>query len=480
MVVPNTWSGPRDISRVMKVGGYVLLVGILVGITFGVYAFFNPGFFMFFLNISEYEAPSFFLGIYLPGLIAVVAIGYFVATRSQLTSLGARRVAILCTLIVLCMAISSLSIFNVLAVGGSIIILAAAILAQTKPSFKILWKREASFLVETGSMLIVSASMLFLLMLYISIFFRTYSPGVYTISSVYPYTLLGIGVLSLLTFVITPAFGLKGSKTGFIGILAVAMSLSSFFTTIQNDYVYSNPAVYQGLFLLGVGIVMGLAGAFIYFRLFLTGEFVDEPLKSSFLYKGLHCPHCGITWKDPKQHVCPSCNQNIYSGLAISFCPHCGRLISSISKSCPHCGEDASSLPVHIAFNAPGEKEGLFKRMLLSLGISAQELFATAVLFIVFNFVAFISYVRVQSPTIVKVGSETIRNYGFPLEWLQVIASWASRQSRTPGLYQWTLSFKSIAINYSALILDFSLYFLLAFAISYGIFRLRSLRTKLR
>jgi hypothetical protein len=479
MVVPNTWGEPRDFSRIMRVGGYVLLIGILVGITFGMYALFNPRFFMVFLNISEYEAPSFFLGIYLPGLVAIVGIGYVLATRSQLISLGTRRAAILCTLIVLSLTISLLSIFNIVAVIGGIIALAAVILAQTKPSFKILWKREASFLVEIGSMLIVSASMFFLLMLFISMFFRTYSPGVYTIKSGYSYILLVIAIMSLLTFAITPIIGLQGSKTGLIGILAIATSLSSFFATIQNEYVYSNPAIYQGLSLLGIGIAMGLVGALIYFRLFLTGELVDESLNSSFVYKGRHCPHCGASWKDPKQHVCSNCNQNLYSEQSTSFCPHCGRLVNLASKNCPHCNEDVTSLPVHISFKPFKENEGLPKRILMNFGLSAKELFTTVLLFIIFNFAAFVSYVRVESPTVVKAGSETIRYYGLPLEWLQIVALWESRQSRTPGLYQWTLSFERVAVNYSALILDFSLYFLLAFVIVYGISKLRSMKTKL-
>jgi hypothetical protein len=328
-------------------------------------------------------------------------------------------------------------------------------------------------------MLIVSASMFFLLMLFISMFFRTYSPGVYTTSTDYPYILLGIGIMSLLTFAITPVIGLKGSKTGLIGILAVATSLSSFFATIQNEYVYSNPAIYQGLSLLGIGIAMGLAGALTYFRLFLTGESVDKSLNSSFVYKGRHCPHCGASWKDPNQHVCSNCNQNLYSGQSTSFCSHCGRLTNLASKNCPHCGEDVTSLPVHISFKPFKENEGLSKKILMNFGLTGKELFTIVLLFIIFNFAAFVSYVRVQSPTIVKAGSETIRNYGLPLEWLQIIAMWESRQSRTPGLYEWSLNFERVAINYSQLILDLSLYFLLAFVVVYGISKLRSMKTKL-
>src|SRR4030067_2190284 len=98
----------------MRIGGYVLLVGILIGITLGVYSLFNPRFFLVFLNISEYEAPSFFLGLYLPGLVVIVGVGYVFASRSKLSVLDTRRAAVLCTLVVLCLTFASLSVFNIL------------------------------------------------------------------------------------------------------------------------------------------------------------------------------------------------------------------------------------------------------------------------------------------------------------------------------------------------------------------------------
>ena len=194
MVVPNTEGKPHDSSRLMRIGGYVLLFGILIGITLGVYALFNPRFFLIFLNMSEYEAPSFFLAVYLPSLVLIVGVGYVFATKSELNNLSNRRAAVLCMLVIVCLTFASFSIFNALAVVGGVIALAAVILAQTQPSFKVLWKREASFLVETGSMLVVSASMVFLLMLVISRFLRTYSAGVYVVSNSYPYVLLVIAV----------------------------------------------------------------------------------------------------------------------------------------------------------------------------------------------------------------------------------------------------------------------------------------------
>jgi len=464
----------------MRIGGYVLLVGILTGITLGMYALFNPRFFLVFLSISEYEAPSFFLGMYLPGLVLIVGVGYVFATRSELSNLGTRRATVLCTLIVLCLTLASLSVFNILTVVGGVIALAAVILAQTQPSFKVLWKREASFLVETGSMLIVSASMLFLLMLVISRFLRTYSAGVYVVGNSYPYVLLAVAVMSFLTFTVTPFIGLSGSKTGLIGILAFATSVSSFVVAIQNEYVYSNPAIYQGLSLLGVGVAMTSAGALVYVKLSLSGELLNTSLNPSFMYKGRHCPHCGASWKDPSHHVCSDCNQNLYSEQSTSFCPHCGRLIHLVAKTCPHCSEDVTSLPVHISFEPFKEKRGLFDRILGSFELSAKEFITIVLLFIIFNFVAYISYVRVESPTVFMDGSLTTRNFGVPLEWLQIVAVWESDPSRNPGGYLWYLSFQGTRINYSALILDLTVYFLLAFAFVYSIAKLRSRKTRIR
>jgi hypothetical protein len=477
MVVPNTEGKPHDSSRLMRIGGYVLLFGILIGITLGVYALFNPRFFLIFLNMSEYEAPSFFLAVYLPSLVLIVGVGYVFATKSELNNLSNRRATVLCVLVIICLTFASFSIFNALAVVGGVIALAAVILAQTQPSFKVLWKREASFLVEMGSMLVVSASMLFLLMLVISRFLRTYSAGVYVVSNSYPYVLLVIAALSLLTFAVTPFVGLHGSKTGLIGIVAFGTSVSSFVASIQNEYVFSNLAMYQGLSLLGVGTAMTLAGALVYFRLSLSGEISSQSLKPTFAYKGQYCPHCGSSWEDPSQHVCPNCSQNLYSEQSISFCPHCGRLNQQEAENCRHCGEDVASLPVHISLKS-SKRRRLFSRVLDSLGLSMKEFIVILILLILFNFAGYLGHVRVESEIPVEAGSKTIRYYGVPLEWLQLISVWVKVPSPQPGITRLNLRFMAVNINWAMLVLDLTLYFLLAFAIVYGIGRLRSRKRK--
>lgn len=469
-------NGSQDALKVMRAGGYALLVGILIGTTLGVYALFNPHFFLVFLNISEYEASSFFLGMYLPSLVVIAGVGYIFATRSRLDNLSMRRSGVLCALVVLCLTLASLSIFNVLAVLGGILALAAVVVAQTQPSFKVLWKREACFLVGTGSMLIMSASTLFLSMLIISRLLQTYSAGVFQVSYSYPYILLVIAILSLLTFVVTPLIGLRGSKAGVCGVLAFAVSTASLIAATQNDYVYSNPSVYQGLFLLGVGVLMTFAGALIYVKLSLSGELLSSSLNPSFVYKGDHCPHCGASWKDPNQNVCPNCRQSLYAEQATSFCPHCGRLVHQNSKNCPHCGEDVTTLPVHISVKTSRER-GLFSRMLDSFELSVKEFVLVLILLLLFNFVAYLSYVRTETT---NLGYTIISHYGIPLEWLQIILSGTSRPARHGEGIVVQYGLQGVGIAWAPFILDLTFYFLLAFAMVYGTVKLRSRKTRMK
>jgi hypothetical protein len=474
MVQKEDWA--RDALKVMRVGGYALLAGILIGISFGVYALFNPHFFLAFFNISKYEATSLFLGMYLPSLVVIVGVGYMFATKSRLGSLSMRRTGVLCALVVLCLTLASLSIFNALAVFGGILALAAVVHAQTQPSFKVLWKREACFLVEIGSMLIVSASTFFLLMLALSKTLQTYSAGVYQVSYSYPYVLLGIAVLSSLTFVVTPLIGLRGSRTGVCGVLAFAVGVASFVAATQNDYVYSNPSVYQGFFLLGVGVAMTFAGALTYVKLSLSGELLPSPLNSSFVYKGGHCPHCGASWEDPNQHICSNCRQSLYSEQVISFCPHCGRLVQQDAKKCPHCGEDVTTLPVHVSVKTSKGK-GLFSRILDSLGLSLKEFVLILILLVLFNFVSYLGYVRTEAT---NQGLTIISHYGVPLEWLQMISIGTSTPARSGRGTIIQYGLEGVGVAWAPLILDLTLYFLLAFAIVYGIARLRSKKTRMK
>ncbi len=334
--------------KILRTGGYVLLLGIFIGVTIGVYALFNPSLFLVLLNISRYEATLFFLGVYLPSFVIIVALGYVFATTSKLERLNLWRTATLCTLILLCLTLSALSILNFLSFLGGFLVLTAVIFAYTKPTFKVLWKREACFFVETGTILIASASMLFLLMWFISEFLRTYSPGMYGVSYSYAFVSLVIAVLSLLTFIVTPLLCLHGANILSCGIISLTISILSFVTVIQNRYVYFNLSTYQGFFLLGTGTILTFCGALIYIKLFLSEAMLSPTFGPSFHYQGNYCPYCGVRWTNSNKDFCSNCRRSLHWESKMSFCPYCGRLVPENTRNCPHCGEANESLPVYI------------------------------------------------------------------------------------------------------------------------------------
>ncbi len=470
MVLPKRREIEQKPLIILKTGGYVVLLGILIGVTMGAYTLFNPPLFLILINISQYEATLFFLGVYLPSFVVIVALGYVFATIPKLEKLTLWRTAALCTLILLCLALSALSIFNFLSFLGGLLLLTAVILAYTKPTFKAFWKREAGFFVETGTILIASSSMLFLLMWFISRFLQTYSIGVYEANYSYPYILLIIGILSLLIFFVTPLLCLHGTNKGLCGILSLTMSVLSFVTIIQNQYVYFNLSAYLGAFLAGIGTILTLCGSLIYIKLSLSGATSLPPiLEPSFLYQGKYCPHCGEPWMDPNQDFCSACGRNLKWRLKTSFCPYCGRLVSEGFRNCPHCKEDIRSLPIYVSAKEREEivlvrrgRLGILRRVLEILAenidVAFKEFVYICTLTFLFAFMSFIGHVSIEPTT--TQGIYVLR-YGFPLEWLEILSSMF-----------WERTY--ITVIWAALILDFILYFLLAFAIIYGVIRLRS------
>ena len=463
-------------SRIIRTGGYVVLLGILIGVTFGAYTLFNPPLFPLLINISQYEATFFFLSVYLPSFVIIVALGYVFATTPKLEKFNLWRTATLCTLILLCLTLSALSIFNFLSFLGGLLVLTAVILAYTRPTFKALWKREACFFVETGTILIASASMLFLLMWFISRFLQTYSAGIYEVSYSYPYVLLMIAVLSLLTFFVTPYLCLHGANVGLCGTLSLTMSVLSFVTITQNQYVYFNLSAYQGIFLAGTGTILTFCGALIYIKLFLSEVLLSAALGPSFFYWGKYCPYCGEPWVNFNKDPCSTCGRSLYWKLKMSFCPYCGRLVPQNTRNCPHCREDIGSLPVYISLIKrkeerllkKGRKPGKLQKALGFLlkytnvltartGLAFKESVYICVLTFLFAFVSFIGYVRTEPAA--RYGFFVSR-YGFPLEWLEVFLS--------------VTMVLNVRVIWTALILDFTLYFVLAFAIIYGVTRRKS------
>jgi hypothetical protein len=428
---------------------------------------------MIFINISQYEATLFFLAVYLPSFVIIVAIGYFFATGSRLEKLDFWRMTILTALIILCLTLSSLSIFNLVSLVGGIFALAAVILAFATPTFRTLWKREACFFVETGTILSLSGSMLFLLMWVISRFFETYSTGMYDVSPIYPYLLLVITTLSFLTFAATPYLGLYGNNVGISGILAATLGALSILTLFQNQYVYFNPSLYLGLLMVGVGTVMTFLGAFVFVRLSLSSSLFSPSTRASFLYKGSYCPNCGEPWTDSRSDICASCKRSLKQELKVSFCPYCGRLTSKNATHCMHCNEEMVSLPVYISLVEEEEKEKVFVKALDRVDFSLKDLVFTLSLTFIFMFLSFILYARTDTP---GFGAPIVFYHGYPLEWLQVSLVLIPVRIPHAQSTQSSLTASTVSIEWVALLIDALLYFVLAFVIVYMISKLRSRR----
>jgi hypothetical protein len=457
--------------KLIKTGGYLVLIGVFIGVTLEVYALLNPPLFSIFNNISQYETASFFLSVYLPSFITVVAIGYVFATIPNLEKFNLWRTATLCLLALLCLALSALSIVNIFAFLGGIIALAAIIFAHTKPTFKVLWKREASFFLETGTILIASSSMLFLLMLLISGLLQTYSAGVYEVSYSYPYLLFLMIILSSLTFLVTPYLCLYGTNVGLCGIIGLTVGILSFMAIIRNQYVYFSQSVWQGIFLWGVGTILMFVGALVDLRLVFS-EIASPTLEPSFVYDGRFCAYCGERWLDANKVVCPKCGRNLFWKLEKSFCPYCGRLVVRDVNNCLHCGEYVASLPVYISpkeidqekllseIREPGKLQKSLDFLLERINkilawteLSFKEFLYMGILTFLFAFLLFFAYVKIEF-TPLGVNGHMVFHYGFPLEWLEVVAFFPAKTT--------------VRIVLPAIILNLILCVLLAFVIVYG------------
>jgi len=337
----------QKLSVIIRTGGYVILFGVFLGVTLGFYTLFNPSIFLLLINISQYEATIFFLGIYLPSFIIIVALGYVFTITPRLEKHNLWHSTTLCTSVLLCLTLSALSIFNFLSFLGCLLVLTAVTLTYTRPTFKTLRKREACFFVEIGAILVASASMLFLLMWFISRFFQTYSAGVYQVGWGYPCVLLVIEILSLLTFFMTQFSCLHGVNVGLCGILGLTMSILSFMTIIQNQYVYFNLSTYKGIFLAGTGTILTFCGALICTKLYVS-EKHEHALRPSFLYRGNYCPYCGGHWTNSNKDFCSTCERSLHWELKMYFCPYCGLLVPENTGKCLHCGEEIGRLPFFI------------------------------------------------------------------------------------------------------------------------------------
>lgn len=414
--------------KFVRMGGYIILLGVLTGIVLGVYSYLNPEIFTAFINLSQYESTFFFSTIYLPSSIMLVAIGYFFANSPKSGDLSPVRTVEFCALIVLSIVLSALSVFNMLSFLGAIILLISVTYAYTKPTFKVLWKREVFFLVEMGPLLIASAFLLFLVIWFISTFLQTYSVGILEFSRGYLYVLMVVGALSLFTSFLTFFLSLHKSNQWFSGILSWITGILASLTIIQSRYAYFNPTLYAGVFLAGVGTVLTLTGATLHSRLLLAEPeeslipHLGPPLSAKF------CFFCGQPQTGTGVEPCKNCGRIPSPNMKISFCPNCGRFVSFNTVNCPHCMEEFGNLRLYSLPRKQREKSalGAASRSMRSLfsRISLKSTVYICILTCLFIFSSILGYTRIEGPRSIEnahpLERAYIYRYGLPLEWLSV------------------------------------------------------------
>jgi len=455
--------------RTIRVAGLLVLAGASLGTTLSVYALLNPWLFFVFIDISQFDATPFFLGFYLPSFVIIITLGYVFATTHRLEKLDLWHVAPFSILCLLCIVLSALSPFNILSLMGGFLALMALIFAKTKPSFKTLWKREASFLVEAGSLLFASSSSLFLLMWLLAQFLPTYSTGFAGAGIYYLFGLLMMEALSFLTFFATSSLGSRGVRLGFSGMLSFAVSITFSVITVKSQYFYINASAYLGAFLAIAGIAFMFCGGLIYIKLLLSQATSPVVLVPSFLFRGKYCPYCGETWSDPARTVCSNCGQSLMWRPEVLFCPYCGRLVSKGAQTCPHCKEDVASIPIYHSLRKVEKKEiwhvkrastlqKAFGAVSEHVSLTLKEFVYVMILTFIFAFLSFIGYVRAERHPDPEYSRFFLVHYGFPLEWLQMTTTIGYARSAT--------------ISLVAVVLDFIFYFVLALVIIIGFSKL--------
>ncbi len=466
--------------------------GAIAGFSIGTYALYDRMLFSLLINISQYEATGFFLSVFMPSFVVVVALGYVFATTSRLKNVDLWRVAPLCILSLLCLSLSVLSVFNILSFIGGFLVLIAAIHAYTKPTFNALSRKEACFLVEVGTMVVASFSTLFLIMGFIPGLLQTYSTGLYQVSYHYLYALLIVEILSFLIFFTIPLLCSRGTNTWLCGTLGLVASIMSLVIVFRNQYYFFNASVYAGVFMMVVGTAMTFAGSAIYIMLFFSETVPPATLTPSFLYRGSYCPYCGERRETMVQTSCSNCKRSLMWRPDAPFCPSCGRLVAKEVPTCPHCQEDLwrrlvvfslkdledQTVVRELLVSTKRKETWIVKGMLkvlrviekgLSgatklvnvvlkrLGLTFKELVYISILTCLFTFVSFIGCVRAEPAEI--VGWFLLR-YGFPLQWLEVTTTMSS-------------TFPTTRILWLMLGLDVTLYFLLSLALVYGATKLK-------
>jgi len=481
------------LSEIIKIGGYLIAAGALVGFSQGTFLLFNRELFSFFLGVSQFEVMSYFLGVFTPSFVVLIIVGYLFATTLRLKKVNLSSITFLCALSLLCMVLSALSVFYLISFFGGLVNLIALLRAFTKPSFKILSEEEAFFLTELGAMFVAVFSALYLVMLVVSNVFQTYPmsfSGTYS-----PYALLLVGVLSFLMFFAVSLWGSSGMNAGFNGVFGLIMSVLSYLLVIQNRFVLFNMSASIGIFLVVAGLISALAGNLVYLKLFFVPIVPAPTPKPSLLFRGKVCPYCGKPRATSFQSSCSGCGRSLMWTPYAPFCPSCGLLISTNVQTCPHCLEDIGSRKIQ--FHLEDEREqaivnnlskeltskksramkgplktlqtlgmvghglrvvfGFVELQIERLSLTVREALFIFALTYLFSFLSFIGPpIRVDPYRLPNAVIVWVYCYGFPLEWLRAKAT-----------------YPKVEVLWASLILDVLLYFVIAFFLVYGVSRLR-------
>lgn len=494
---------------IVKIGGYMVGAGALVGFSVGIYMLFDRALFGYLIQVAQFEVLSFFLSVFMPSFIVLIVIAYLLVTTLGLKQINLASVTSLCALSILSIVLSALSIFYFISFLGGFLTLAVSIRAYAKPSFSSSSPGLAFFLVEFGAMFVASSSMLFLLMWGVSNLFVTYAMGF--LGSYSPIALLIVVILSFVVSFAIPFWIRPGTKLALSGTLGLAILFISYLFAIQSRYILFNASAYIGMSLLIAGFALALIGNLMYLRLFF---FVPEApvVPAMTLLQGRYCPYCGNARVASSQDSCLQCGRSLMWSPNAPFCSSCGKLVPTNAQVCTHCQEDIGNKM--ICYNLTEAKEHAIvdwsltesgpkkspvhnrlmkwllrmrpllkpvERVLLSvkrvfyflierMDLTLKEAVLLVILIYVFGFVSFIGFVRVE-PSRIDLGPGLIiyllvSSYGFPLAWLLVRCDVPPTYLRVKGVYD-------IVILWPSLALDLILYLLMSLALVYGVKRLR-------
>lgn len=477
-------------SEVIRICGYLIAGGALLGFTGGTSLLFNPELSSLFLEVSEFETLNYFLSVFTPSFVVLMIIGYvfIMVRRPKKSSLS--NLAPLCLLSLVSLVLSALSIFYVLSFLGGLLSLVSLTKTLAKPSFRTVSDKEAFFLTELGALFVLSFSILFLFTVVLSGVLQTY---VTSFQRNFVSFALVVGIISFFVFLSIPLLGSGGTKVAVGGTLGLMTFTLTYLLLVQNGFAFLNASSYLGAILASIGLISALGGALIYVKEYFFPTVPMTDLASLFLFQGKNCPYCGKPRETMAQTSCSNCGRSLMWTPYAPFCSSCGLLVPVGAQTCPHCKEDfvskrtffhkqferdqatfdrvttelkrqkswAVKIPLLILLGLKKtiqvfQKAGRFLTGLNErLSLTLKDVVFIVILAYVLNFASFIAYVRVDIVKVLVVTTPRV-NYGFPLEWLRtkIVSSVAT-------------------IDWNALILDVLFYFLLATIIVTAIVKLR-------